>query len=131
MEVGVVRVAEDEDFDKLKKLVDNHEGWKLEYNKPSIRVWTRCSDDRTTSFKLIKVVTVFSDVEPPVLYDVLHDPDYRKEWDTHMLCSEDIGFLNINNDVGYYASKYTWLHKIPINRRGPKDLLHEALCKGL
>lgn len=38
---------------------------------------------------------------------VLHDPDYRKVWDSTMLASEEIGILNVNNDVGYYASEYS------------------------
>lgn len=55
---------------------------------------------------MVKMKTFFNDVKAGTLYDVLHDPDYRKEWDTHMLSSFDIGYLNPNNDVGYYASKY-------------------------
>lgn len=105
MEVGVVRVAEDGDFSRLKTLVDSHEGWKLEYNKPDIQVFTKATDDKC-NFKLIKIIAVLSEVEPFTVYDVLHDPDYRKEWDTHMIGSEDIGFLNINNDVGYYSSEF-------------------------
>lgn len=33
MEPGVVKIAEDSDFNMLKELVDNHTNWKLEYNK--------------------------------------------------------------------------------------------------
>ena len=29
-------------------------------------------------FRMIRLKTVFSDVKPETLYDVLHDPDYRK-----------------------------------------------------
>lgn len=54
---------------------------------------------------MVKMKTVFGDIDSTVLYDVLHDPEYRKEWDAHMLSSFDIGYLNPNNDVGYYASK--------------------------
>lgn len=39
------------------------------------------------------------------LYNTLQDPEYRKEWDNHMVKGIDIGHLNCNNDVSYYASK--------------------------
>jgi hypothetical protein len=53
MDVGVVKVAEDQDFEKLKELIDDHTGWKLDYNKSSTKVWTKSIP--TTSFKMIKV----------------------------------------------------------------------------
>ena len=79
---------------------------------------------------MIRLKTVFSDVKPETLYDVLHDPDYRKveigqiwtlcknmeigklritiwpifqTWDKHMLESKELGMLNPNNDLSYYA----------------------------
>jgi len=54
---------------------------------------------------MVKVHAVFNDVSANTMFDVLHDPDYRKEWDEHMLASIEIGYLNPNNDVGYYACK--------------------------
>ncbi|XP_046388059.1 START domain-containing protein 10-like [Ischnura elegans] len=101
MDVGTVRVAEDCDFEKLKSLLENHNGWKLDYHKAQTKVWTKSSTD--TNFKMIKIKTIFNDVDPQVMYDVLHDPDYRKVWDDHMIESRDIGCLNPNNDIGYYA----------------------------
>ena len=56
------------------------------------------------------MVAEFEDVEPDALYDVLHDPEYRSVWDTHMLAAEDAGHINVNNDVGYYASEYNIEH---------------------
>uniref|UniRef100_R4FKC6 Putative start domain-containing protein n=1 Tax=Rhodnius prolixus TaxID=13249 RepID=R4FKC6_RHOPR len=101
MEIGVVRVAEDKDFSSLKELLDNHIGWKLDYHKGPIKVWTKTLPN--TNFKMIKVLATFTDISPEVMYDVLHDPEYRKVWDQHMIESHDIGYLNPNNDVGYYS----------------------------
>lgn len=30
----------------------------------------------------------------------------RRVWDSNMIESLEIGLLNVNNDVGYYASKF-------------------------
>ncbi|XP_063922190.1 START domain-containing protein 10-like [Zophobas morio] len=102
MEAGVVKIAEDSDFDMLKKLVDDHLNWKLDYDKgEEVKVWTKST--KNCCFKMVKVQSVFHNVSPNTMFDVLHDPDYRKDWDEHMLASIEIGYLNPNNDVGYYA----------------------------
>jgi len=49
--------------------------------------------------------TIFPDVDMWLLFDVLMDGEYRPLWDTNMVESYTIGYLNPNNDVGYYASK--------------------------
>ena len=46
---------------------------------------------------------MYADVPASVLYDVLHDPDYRRTWDKFMMEAEEIGYLNPNNSVSYYA----------------------------
>uniref|UniRef100_T1IMT8 START domain-containing protein 10 n=1 Tax=Strigamia maritima TaxID=126957 RepID=T1IMT8_STRMM len=101
MKLGEVRVAEDDDFKQLISCVDNHDGWDLEYRKSTTFVWTKTTEH--TDFKMIKLKTTFKDVRASLVYDVLHDPNYRKIWDKHMLESYDIGCLNPNNDIGYYA----------------------------
>lgn len=52
-----------------------------------------------------QVCGVFSDVDAATLYDVLHDPEFRKTWDHTMLDGAEICAINPNNDIGYYASK--------------------------
>ncbi|XP_055600327.1 START domain-containing protein 10-like [Uranotaenia lowii] len=100
----MARIADDSDFDALKRLVDDHRGWTLELAKSDTQVYTRQVDG--CNFKMVKIHTEFLDVTADTLFDVLHDPDYRKVWDSHMLASEEIGILNVNNDVGYYANWY-------------------------
>ncbi|KAG5321569.1 STA10 protein, partial [Acromyrmex heyeri] len=111
MDVGIVKIAEDKDFEKLKQLYDDNNNWKLDYNKPDLSVWTKSVPG--ISFKMVKIRTRFPDVSPETLYDVLHDPEYRKIWDTHMIESKDIGFFNPNNDIGYYSSNVQILVACP------------------
>lgn len=40
MEVGKVKIAEDSDFNMLKKLIDDDNDWKLDYDKGSVKVST-------------------------------------------------------------------------------------------
>ena len=54
-------------------------------------------------FRMIRLKTVFPDVPADTLYDVLHDPVFRKTWDKHILSSCELGVLNPNNDLSYYA----------------------------
>ncbi len=53
---------------------------------------------------LTQVRSVFEDVPPALLYDVLHDPEYRRLWDKAMMENVDIARINPCNDIGYYAS---------------------------
>ncbi|XP_017781765.1 PREDICTED: PCTP-like protein isoform X2 [Nicrophorus vespilloides] len=103
MNIGQVKIAEDSDFGLLKQLVDDNSNWKLEYNNKdgATKVWTKMTVN--SNFKMVKVHTVFPNVSPNTMFDVLHDPEYRKEWDEHMISSIEIGYLNPNNDIGYYA----------------------------
>lgn len=103
MKIGEVRVADDADFSTLKSMCTVHDGWTLAYNKKAVHVWTKKND--VSSFKMVKVRCQYTDISAAVLYDVLHDPEYRKVWDSHMLSGEDICYINPNNDIGYYAAR--------------------------
>ncbi|WAQ98454.1 STA10-like protein [Mya arenaria] len=101
LQVGEIRVADDSDFRRLKALSDDSQNWKQEYQKNATSVWTK--NNEVCNFKIIKVRTTFEDVSAEVLYDVLHDPEYRKTWDHSMMDGYEICAINPNNDIGYYA----------------------------
>jgi len=101
MNVGEVRIAEDSDFALLKVLLTRGDGWTQEYSSGSTQVSTRPAEN--SHFRMIRLKTMFTDVSGDTLYDVLHDPVYRKTWDKHMLASSELGVLNPNNDLSYYA----------------------------
>lgn len=46
---------------------------------------------------------VCKDVSADTVYDVLHDTEYRRKWDTNVIETFDIGRLTVNADVGYYS----------------------------
>ena len=56
---------------------------------------------------IFQIKTVFHDVSAAVVYDVLHDQEYRSKWDKYSLEVKDIGHLNPNNLIGYFACKCT------------------------
>ncbi|XP_059080025.1 START domain-containing protein 10-like, partial [Tigriopus californicus] len=106
------RVAEDKDFELLKIYLSRNDGWRLEYETGKTAVWTRIPPTdaetlvngcKSSDFKMIRVKTTFPDIPASVLYDVLHDPEYRKTWDKFMLESKEIGHLNPNNNISYYS----------------------------
>ena len=56
MDVGEVRVAEDKDFELLKIYLSRNDGWRLEYDKEDVAVWTRPSEG--SDFNMIRVCCI-------------------------------------------------------------------------
>ena len=54
----------------------------------------------------------YSDVTANTLYDVLHDPHYRKSWDPYLMEGFDICRISANSDIGYYASEWLSLSQM-------------------
>uniref|UniRef100_A0A5F8G4F0 START domain-containing protein 10 n=1 Tax=Monodelphis domestica TaxID=13616 RepID=A0A5F8G4F0_MONDO len=53
------------------------------------------------------------DVPAETVYDVLHDIEYRKKWDSNVIETFDIARLTVNADVGYYS----WRCPKPLKNR--------------
>lgn len=65
MEVGEMRVATDEDFEKLWQIVITDSLWKLEYEYEDINVWNKNSN---SNIKMIKVPAVIPSSHKTLLF---------------------------------------------------------------
>jgi len=96
--------ATKEDIDKFRSTLDTEQGWSVahEDKKKALTVWQQASPD-----SVINIVKLRAEINtaPNVVYDVLHDADYRKEWDESMEEGYCIEQLDAHNDVGYYGAK--------------------------
>lgn len=99
--MGEVRSADDDDFERLRNLCERHDDWRLDYNKSGTMVWTKAND--VSDFRMVKIRGTYDDVRAVTLYDVLHDPVYRKSWDPNIIEGQEICRIDSNNDIGYYA----------------------------
>ncbi|KAF8357291.1 hypothetical protein PRIPAC_92286 [Pristionchus pacificus] len=101
MRVGVASVWEDADYARVRNLCDGLDGWEEVYKKGSRAIYMQTIG--TSSVTMFKARISWPDVSAQQLFDTLHDGDYRGKWDKHMTKSVDIGIINPNNDIGYYA----------------------------
>jgi hypothetical protein len=99
--IGKVKIADDNDFERLKKLCQCHDGWRLDYCRHDTTVWTRSND--VSDFRMVKIRGVYEDITAEVLYDVLHDPVYRKMWDPNIVEGKELCRINDYSDIGYYS----------------------------
>lgn len=98
------------DFKNQCLATDN---WINKYDHNDMQVWVEVPANKTHKVHKIKCKMTINDVSAATMYDVLHDADYRKEWDPAMLETYDIARLSLNADVGYYS----WLCPKPIKNR--------------
>jgi len=99
------KLATLEDFQKFKDEASKEskeEGWVTQVDKTGLKILTKQTKD--TPINMLKVVAELS-LPCETIYNVLHDPNYRKTWDENMLEGKLIEQLDPFNDVGYYALK--------------------------
>uniref|UniRef100_A0A8C2NU74 START domain-containing protein 10 n=1 Tax=Capra hircus TaxID=9925 RepID=A0A8C2NU74_CAPHI len=102
-----VQVPDDQDFRSFRSECEAEAGWNLTYSKAGVSVWVQAVEMDRTLHK-IKVGW-----PPETLYDVLHDIEYRKKWDSNVIETFDIARLTVNADVGYYS----WRCPKPLKNR--------------
>eukprot|EP01111_Echinosteliopsis_oligospora_P014491 TRINITY_DN546_c0_g1_i1.p1 TRINITY_DN546_c0_g1~~TRINITY_DN546_c0_g1_i1.p1 ORF type:complete len:231 (-),score=52.17 TRINITY_DN546_c0_g1_i1:140-832(-) len=97
------RIATDADFEHFKDQCTKHEHWELCTDKEYVKVWAIKVEK--SDINMIKMRAPLKNIEALTLYDVMHDPQYRREWDENMIEGYEMEELDPNNDVGYYSIK--------------------------
>jgi len=93
-----------QDFQNFKEEAETEEGYEVQHEKKdgSLKILTKVVKDCPINIlKLVAEIPLNIDT----VYNVLHDPDYRKTWDEMMIEGTLIEKLDAFNDVGYYAAK--------------------------
>lgn len=103
-ELGEVRPPQSFDFAHVISTALNEQCWKRRHNGKTTQVYSRCTPE--SDIKMIKVVTVFSNVSAQLLYDVLHDPEYRSVWDHMMIDGYEAYRVCANSSIDYYSSRF-------------------------
>lgn len=103
-------------FADFKKQCLSTDNWLNKYDNHNMQVWVEVPAKKANNapkIHKIKCKMTIKDVSAATMYDVLHDGQYRKEWDPAMYESFDIARLSANADVGYYS----WICPKPIKNR--------------
>jgi len=97
------QLATADEFTKFRTAADSTDRWNLCYEEPNLKVWDQVSEG--VAINIVKLTALFKGIDAEVLYDTLHDPDYRKDWDENMIEGYNIVQLDPCNDIGYYSAK--------------------------
>ena len=89
-------------------MVDTGGGqWAEVKKEANLEIYSKVAEGTLgKGLSMYKVKALFPNVVPNMMYDSLHDPDYRKTWDDNMLEGFNITQLDERNDIGYYAAKF-------------------------
>lgn len=97
------------DFRRFRDMaVSEDPAWTTHYKDGNLTVQSIPPGDNSTSLNIIRASYTMKDVPPRVLYDQLHDSQYRATWDTNMIEGYNITKFNPHNDIGYYSAKFPW-----------------------
>ncbi len=122
--LGEVREPNQQDFDKMKELCLNNDGWTSTYSKSNLKIWTKKND--FSSFNMFKVKADISDVSAELYYEVTQDNQYRLEWEKKSLESFEICYISSNSVIRYSSVKFPkpFKNRDFVNQRSWQDLGH-------
>ncbi|XP_054647655.1 START domain containing 14 [Dunckerocampus dactyliophorus] len=104
-------------FTDFKNQCLSTDKWHSKYNSHGMQVWIEIPTEKEhhvgPKIHKLKCKIAIKDVSAAVMYDVLHDSQYRKKWDHNMLDSFDIARVSACADIGYYS----WRCPKPIKNR--------------
>jgi len=95
-------LATDKDFDEFRAKCEES-GWDLAWEGNDSKVMRK----RGTGSPIdpVRVWASFPTLDPEILYDILHDHEYRAVWDENMIQGIVIQQLDDRNEIGYYSAK--------------------------
>ncbi|XP_061786588.1 START domain containing 14 isoform X3 [Nerophis lumbriciformis] len=103
-------------FEDFKRQCLSTDTWQIRYNSHDSQVWSEATDKGNqvaAKIHKLKCKINIKDVSAATMYDVLHDSQYRKQWDPNVLESYDVARLSACADLGYYS----WSCPRPIKNR--------------
>jgi len=103
LETAPYKLSTTEDFEYFKREAESMDGWHECYKNEMCQVWTKSNEKST--IHVTRAHAVFRKLSPEILYDTLHDAEYRADWDDKMIEGKVIEQLDSFNEVGYYSAK--------------------------
>ncbi|XP_062440737.1 START domain-containing protein 10-like isoform X1 [Rhea pennata] len=106
------RVPDAAAFRAFRQQCEGSGGWQSCYGRGGLAVCIQAPPPGSGVHRL-KCRIDIPDVPAETVYDVLHDVEYRRKWDTAVIDTHDIARVAANADVGYYA----WRCPKPLKNR--------------
>jgi len=97
--------ASEEEFDKVEATIHETEGWELYKATEKCEVHMKKTGGSDVLCLKLFSNTLFADITPEVLFDVLEDPDYRHVWDESCIECTTLVRIDNRNEVNYYSAR--------------------------
>lgn len=104
VERDTVQIPDDLAFASFRQQCESTQGWQQKYSKLGVGVWVQDTSEGKAVHRM-KCRIEIKDVPAELVYDVLHDNEYREKWDKQVIKTFDIARLTVNADIGYYSWK--------------------------